>query len=363
MMTAVLMAAVTAASIFLFIKIKQADRAAAAEVVIARAWSCRFARQEIQEKQADYLKKNGKYQTDSEKKEAKKIKEWEKQANSLKKREEACLSGTSFSILDAVILFGYQLLVDLRLDWDSDILRKLTASCERTGYVELERDQEMGGKKNSAVYAYYLLASLFSFLFVGGILSCFLGVVMAAAGNSGSSILLSMAAGFGVPALYGYLPFDALRVRAGKRQEEIDRSFPDAVSKIALLVTAGMNVTRAIEETAEGGDSMVNRELQLAIKEMNQGATVQKAFSRMQYRCNNKYLDKMATIITKSYVSGNTRLAEDLRAVSEECWLDKKHSARRMGEQVQNRLFIPTMLMFIGILIVIVVPAMSGFNL
>ena len=34
-----------------------------------------------------------------------------------------------------------------------------------------------------------------------------------------------------------------------------------------------------------------------------------------------------------------------------------------MSEAVQNKLFIPTMLMFIGILVVIVVPAMAGFNL
>lgn len=363
MMTAVLMAAATAASIFLILKIKGADKAAAAEVVISRALSCRFARQELEEKKEAYLKKEARYRTDSDRKAAKKVKEWEKQEEALKKKEEACLSGTSFSVLDAAALFGYQLLSELRLDHDSDLLRKLTAGCERTGYVELERDQEMNGRKTSAVYACYLLASLFSFMYLGVILSCFLGVVMTAVGNTGMSLLLPMAAGFCLPALYGYLPYDSLRVRAGKRQEEIDRSFPDAASKIALLVTAGMNVMKAVEQTASGGDSLMNRELQLAVKEMAQGATVQKAFSRIQCRCNNKYLDKMATIITKSYVSGNARLAEDLRAVNEECWLDKKHSARRMGEQVQNRLFIPTMLMFIGILIVIVVPAMSGFNL
>ena len=68
-------------------------------------------------------------------------------------------------------------------------------------------------------------------------------------------------------------------------------------------------------------------------------------------------------MVTKSYVAGNTNLADDLKSINDECWLDRKHNARRMGEKIQNKLFIPTMLMFIGILVVIVVPAMSGFNL
>ena len=62
-------------------------------------------------------------------------------------------------------------------------------------------------------------------------------------------------------------------------------------------------------------------------------------------------------------VSCKLQHSDDLKEINDECWLDKKHSARRMSEAVQNRLYIPTMLMFIGILVVIIVPAMAGFNL
>ena len=99
------------------------------------------------------------------------------------------------------------------------------------------------------------------------------------------------------------------------------------------------------------------------VQEINKAATVQEAFVRLQNRCSNKYLDKLVTIVTKSYVSGNTNLADDLKNINDECWLDRKHNTRRMSEKIQNRLFVPTMLMFVGILVVIIVPAMSGFNL
>lgn len=363
-MTAILlMAVVTAAFVFFMAETGRAGRVAAAEVALSRAWSYRFAKQELEEKKEEYLERNQKYHSIPEKKAAKAVKGWEKQAAACQKNEEKYLSGQCFSILDVIPLFGYQLLVDMHLDGDSSLLRKLTASCEHTGYVELERSQETSGKKNSAVYAYYLLASLFSFLVIGVMLSGLLGVAAAAAGNGGLGTVLFMAAGFGMPALYGYIPYDNLRVKAKKRQEEIEQGFPNAISKIALLAAAGMNITRAIEETAGSGNSLMCRELRLAVKEMDQAASMQGAMLRMQRRCDNKYLDKMVTIITKSYVSGNANLASDLKIINDECWLDKKHNARRMGEAVQNKLFIPTMLMFIGVLVVIVVPAMSGFGL
>lgn len=363
MIAIVFMMIVTMGGIFILVETGRAGKAAAAEIVMSKGWSNRFARQVLEEKKAEYLEKNDKYHRESAKKAEKKIREWDKQIAAYQKNEEIYLSGKRFSVLDVIPLFGYQLLVDMKLDGDSDLMRKLTLSCEHTGYVELERDRETGDKKNSSIYAYYLLASLFAFVFVGAVISFFLGVLMIAAGNQGVGVLMPMLVGFGGPALYGYVPYDNLRSKAAKRQEEIDIGFPNAISKIALLVTAGMNITRAIEETADSDNSLMYRELRLAVKEMNQAATVQGAFTRLQCRCSNKYLDKMITIVTKSYVAGNTNLADDLRAINEECWLDKKHNARRMGEKVQNKLFIPTMLMFVGILVVIVVPAMSGFSL
>ena len=102
--------------------------------------------------------------------------------------------------------------------------------------------------------------------------------------------------------------------------------------------------------------------MQRVMKEINQSSSVTAAFSSLQSRCSNRYLDRMVSLITKSYSAGNANLAEDLREINRECWLEKKHQSRRMGEVVQNKLFVPTMLMFVGILVVIIIPAMSGFS-
>lgn len=363
MLTIVLMVIATAASVYFLLEMGRADRDSVAEIIMSKAWSNRFSKQTLEEKRSSYLWKNERYHLHSPKTVQKKLKSWDKQIARYSQNDEAYSNGRTFSLMDIIPLFGYQFLVDLKIDSNSDILRSLVRSCEHTGYNELERDRVTVDKKNSFIYAYYVLASLFSFLFIGIILACFLGVVVIAAGNEIESVIMIMAVSFAAAALYGYIPYESLRSYANKRQDELDTEFPNAISKIALLVTAGMNITNAITETANSGDSLIYRELRSVVGDLGKASTVQSAFQRMQCRCDNRYLDKMVTIITKSYIFGNRDLADDLKEINDECWLDKKHNARRMGERVQTKLFIPTMLMFIGVLVVIIIPAMSGFNL
>ncbi len=362
-MVLILAVIMTLFSIFFLVEVGKENRAAVAELVISKAWNNRFSRQDLEEKKEIFLKANAKYHTHSDKKVAKKVKEWDKQIAAYKKNEDAYLSGKTFSLIDAISLFGYQFLVDMQINADNDMFRKLIDSCERSGYIELERGQETGDRKNSFIYAYYIIASLFSYIFVGIILALFLALLMMAAGREVGNAVILGAVGLVAMAILGYLPYDGLCAKARKRQEAIDRDFPNVVSKVALLVTAGMNIMKAIEETANSGETVMYRELQRTIKDTQQAATVEAALVRLQCRCSNKYLDKMVTVVSKSYVAGNANLAENLRAINAECWLDKKHNSRRMGEAVQNKLFIPTMLMFVGILVVIIVPAMSGFNI
>lgn len=349
-------------AVFFLLEMGKEKRIATAELVLSKAWNNRFSRQDIEEKKQLFIVQNTKYYIVSEKKAAKKIKKWDKQIVGYLKNEEAYLSGKTFSIIDGITLFGYQLVMDLKINAESDIFRKLAESCEHSGYIELERGQETGDKKNSFIYAYYLIASLFAYTFLGLFLGIFLALVMTAMGKPMNTVIMFAVVTVAGMAVVGYIPYDGLHAKARKRQEGIDRDFPNIISKITLLVTAGMNVVKAIEEAANSGESIIYMEFQRVIKEVNQAVSVEAALIHLQCRCSNKFLDKMVTVVSKSYTVGNANLADNLKAINAECWLEKKHSSRRMGEVVQNKLFVPTMLMFVGILVVIIVPAMSGFS-
>ncbi len=362
MIPILLMAVATILAVCFIREISKVDNVSVAEILLSRGWYNRFQRQDIEMKQEDYLRKNSKYHTQTEKQVAKKIKEWGKQIHEYSDKEEKYMTGRKLSVLDMISLFGYQIMKDFEVDANNVLLRDLSKDCEHTGYIELERNQSTNGKANSQIYAKFLLATLISYLVFGVILVCALVGIGIALSFDKVRIILVAVVGFVLPVLLGYLPYDALRNRAKKRQEEIDRDFPNVISKVALLITAGMNVTNAMEETAESGDELMYQELRIALKELNQASTMQAALSRLQCRCDNRYIDKMVSVIGKSYSSGNSNLAEDLRNINADCWLNKKHNSRRMGEAIQSKLFVPTMLMFVGILVVIIIPAMTGFN-
>lgn len=358
----ILAVVLTVLVIFFLIMTKGINQVAVVEVMICTSWSKSFAKQNLEDKKYEYLLKYAKYHTASEKKIRKKVAEWEKQISSYEEAANRYITGKTFSMLDAISIFGYNMLVKLKLDANNETIRQMTRKCEQSGYMQLERGQETNGKRNSALYAYFLIASFVGYLYVGIVLAIFLALLMIWLEKEMANILMFVVVGLVLPTLIGYLPMEELRTRAEKRQEEIDRDFPNILSKTALLVTAGMNIVKALGEASVSGNSIIYTEMQRVMKEINQSSSVSAAFSSLQSRCNNRYLDRMISLITKSYSAGNTNLAEDLREINRECWLEKKHQSRRMSEVVQNKLFVPTMLMFVGVLVVIIIPVMSGFN-
>lgn len=362
MYIAVLAALLTILIVVFIIGTAKQNRVIAAEVVISKSWSNRFSQQNVEEQKDAYIKKIQKYGGVTRKQAEKKLKNWDKQIKQYSGAADSYMSGKKFSMMDAVSVFGYQILVKLQLNSDSDMIRKLTRLCEYSGYQLLERSQETNGKRNSSIYAYFLIASQFAYAYLGVMLALFLAIVSIAADKAITSVLVVSIVGFVLPTIIGFIPLEDLREKSNRRQEEIDLDFPNLLSKIALLVTAGMNIVKASEEAANSGEGAMYLEMQRTMKDINQSTSVAQAFSDLQCRCNNRYLDKMVSLISKSYSFGNANLAQDLREINADCWLDKKHQSRRMSEKVQSKLFVPTMLMFIGILVVIIIPAMSGFN-
>lgn len=374
MFSIVCMIIATILGIYIVLGIGKAGPDAVMGVVRCKSWNNKFNQEALQEKEEKYLIEKNKYKSGmsnkDKKKAKKKIEGWDKQIEQYGKVSEKYLTGRYLTILDILPLFGYQLLDSLGVDGNNSMLRKLTKVCENTGYIELERpmrrqgreDNEFNGSTNAQLYARYILANLISYIAIGlFLIFAVLSVALTIKLDSVQVVLLSVVA-LVAPVLAGYLPYDGLKAATKARQEELDRELPNVLSKITLLYIAGMTIQNAIEETSLSGESVVYRELCNVVEDMKNGETMEAAMTRMQYRCDNRFLDRMVSVIVRSYINGNSNLSRDLRDINSECWLDKKHNSRRLAEVVQNKLFVPTILMFVGLLVCIVVPAMSGFS-
>ena len=147
-----------------------------------------------------------------------------------------------------------------------------------------------------------------------------------------------------------------------KRSEEMLRDFSNVVSKLALLTNAGMILREAWTEIAFSGETTIYREMQTSVEEMNNGISEIDAICRFGKRCIIPEIKKFSSTIVQGLVKGNNELAMMLQAQSREVWMLKKQDIHRQGEKAASRLLIPVVIMFVGILIMVIVPIFTNLG-
>lgn len=147
-----------------------------------------------------------------------------------------------------------------------------------------------------------------------------------------------------------------------KRSEEMLSDFSNVVSKLALLTNAGMIMREAWEEVAFTGDTALYREMQLTVVEMKNGVSETDALFRFGTRCILSEIKKFTSTIVQGIIKGNSELTYMLQEQSKEVWAAKKQNVKRQGEKAASKLMLPIMMMFIGILIMILIPIFTNLG-
>jgi len=150
--------------------------------------------------------------------------------------------------------------------------------------------------------------------------------------------------------------------RIEERSEEMLSDFSEVVSKLALLTNAGMILREAWEEIAYTRETSLYVEMQKAVEDMNNGVADIDAIFHFGLRCTVPEIKKFASTLVQGITKGNSELTVMLMEQSKEVWALKKQSVRRQGEKAASKLLIPICIMFIGILIMILVPIFTNLG-
>lgn len=148
-----------------------------------------------------------------------------------------------------------------------------------------------------------------------------------------------------------------------KRSEEMLNDFSNVVSKLALLTNAGMIMREAWEEVAYTGESSLYKEMQTAVNEMNNGVAEVDALYNFGMRCIIPEIKKFTSTIIQGIIKGNSELTGMIQQQSKEVWNAKKQNVRRQGEKAASKLLIPILIMFVGILIMIIIPIFTNMGI
>lgn len=156
-----------------------------------------------------------------------------------------------------------------------------------------------------------------------------------------------------------YVPDRTLDERIKKRNFYIQYDFPDFLNKLVLLINAGMTANRAWEKIVHDRKNVtpLYEELGATYLEIKNGKAEEAAYEDFARRCRVKEITKFVAAMIQNLKKGNGELVALLKLQSNECWQLRKNMARKLGEEASTKLVLPLMIMFVGILIIVVLPA------
>lgn len=158
---------------------------------------------------------------------------------------------------------------------------------------------------------------------------------------------------------------DEVNKKVKKRRQDIRIEFPNFINKLALLINAGMTVPRAWEKIVSDSkkENALYDELWIVVKEIRGGVSESKAYEDFAKRCRVPEITKFVAAVIQNLRKGNSEMVSVLRLQAIESWNTRKTLAKKIGEEASTKLLLPMMIMFVGILMVVIAPAILQLNI
>lgn len=158
-----------------------------------------------------------------------------------------------------------------------------------------------------------------------------------------------------------------------KINAQMELDYPEIVSKMAILMGAGMTVEQAWNKISARylDKKQKDKELKLhayeqmlvTVREISDGESTNKAYIRFAERVNLSSYQRFVRIILQSINKGSSGVCQMLEKESDDAFNERRLNAQKLGEEASTKMLIP-MLIMMGIVIAIVIaPAIVNFKM
>lgn len=247
------------------------------------------------------------------------------------------IDGTKYRFPE-LFFIGFGIMKILHIDTKSEKARK-----------RIKEISEVCGKKYAEYYYYVIQGAKWTYGFTALTFFCILGAL--------ADSVIALVLGIVLSGMLMWYVEELMNDQLEERRDELIADLPQMLSKLTLLVNSGMIMREAWAKVAYGNDRVLYREMQLTVKEMQNGISDLEAFRNFADRCAVKEIRRFASTLIQNLQKGNSELAYFLMEMSDEMWEEKKHLVKRKGEAANSKLLMPIGMIFVGILIMIIVPA------
>ena len=161
-----------------------------------------------------------------------------------------------------------------------------------------------------------------------------------------------------------------LSKEVAERERAMMLDYPEIVSKLTLLIGAGMTVRAAFEKIAvdyreqhREGISFAHEEMLVTLHRMKSGVSEPEAYLDFGKRCAVKRYVKLGALLAQNIRKGSAGMLPELEREVRDAFEERKAKARKSGEIASTKLLIPMALMLGVVMFIVIVPAFMSFNL
>jgi len=184
-----------------------------------------------------------------------------------------------------------------------------------------------------------------------------------------SSIILGILFLFMIPFI-SYEKDREIHKQAKERNIQLQESFPEFISKLILLMEAGMSIRGAFFRIGEDYQKKrqfekdyLYEEVLYVCRQMKNGLTEREGYEFLGKRCGLACYKKLSGLLVQHLQKGGSSILETLRGEAAKAMEEQKRNLQKKGEEMGTKLLFP-MIMMLGIVMVfIMVPALYSFQM
>lgn len=164
-------------------------------------------------------------------------------------------------------------------------------------------------------------------------------------------------------ALRYYASIYFLKTKANKEKEIVEREIQDLLAGLVLALRAGMILDRAWQEVSRNKSGPLFEEMRRVSQLRKEGIGFNQAYLSFADRYQIEILKDFNQLIIQNVELGGSELArgiDQLRRKESKAMINRMHKA---ADRAQEQMLLPSLLQFIGILLLLLVPLFSQTHL
>lgn len=152
-----------------------------------------------------------------------------------------------------------------------------------------------------------------------------------------------------------------------RRKEKLQSEYPELVSKLTILLGAGMSLFSAWNKITTNYSNKrksntipihpLYEEMLITCHEIESGVGEARAYERFGERCGLHRYRKFCSLLVQNLRKGTRGLVQLLEEEVSDAFEERKNLAKKSGEEAGTKMLFPMMMMFGIIIVIIMVPA------